>query len=177
MRDPDVIRYIRPTPLTAGSGAEHHALSQLEWELHGFGKRGIVEAATGDWLGFVELSRVGPGKGCREDDVEIGYFIEPARWGEGLATEAAMAVRDEAFGRVGLAELVGRSRVENTASARVLQKLGLSHTRSHVVAEGVVVDIHRLGRESWLLSRLGTLDRVKRSWQPRAGGGPESRQP
>ena len=89
---------------------EHHARSLEEWQLHGFGKRAVLEALTGDWLGFVELSLVGPGKGCREDDVEIGYFIVPQRWGEGLATEAAVAVRDEAFGRVGLYELIGRSR-------------------------------------------------------------------
>ena len=174
MCDPDVIRYIRAAPLTAEQGVEHHALSLGEWELHGFGKRGIIETTTGCWLGFVELSLVGPGKGCREDDVEIGYFIEPSRWGEGLATEAASAVRDEAFGRVGLTELVGRSRVENTASARVMQKIGLRYARSHAVTEGVMVDIHRLGREDWLLSRFGTLDRTSPPRPPRADAGREA---
>ena len=31
-------------------------------ELYGFGKRAIIEAATSSWLGFVELSLVGPGR-------------------------------------------------------------------------------------------------------------------
>ena len=82
--------------------------------------------------------------------VEIGYFIVPARWGQGLATEAAIAVRDEAFGRVGLYELIGRSRVENTASARVMAKAGFRHVRSYTLEEGATVDIHRISRDEWI---------------------------
>ena len=142
MQDPDVIRYIRPSALTHETGAEQHTRSLDEWDAHGFGKRAIRDAVTGEWVGFVELSLVGPGKGCRDDDVEIGYFIEPARWGEGIATEAASAIRAEAFGRVGLMELIGRSRIENKASAGVMKKIGFEYVRSHKLAEGVVVDIH-----------------------------------
>ena len=51
----------------------------------------MIETETEQWLGFVELSPVGPDKGSRDDDVELGYFVEPIRWGEGIATEAALA--------------------------------------------------------------------------------------
>jgi RimJ/RimL family protein N-acetyltransferase len=170
MRDPDVIRYIRPLPLDDEKGAEHHRRSLEEWAVHGFGKRAVIEAETGSWLGFVELSLVGPGKGCREDDVEIGYFVVPERWGQGLATEAAVAVRDEAFGRVGLHELIGRSRVENSASARVMVKAGFRHVRSYTLAEGVTVDIHRISRDEWIRSRLGTLLQSTRPSPPRRDG-------
>lgn len=170
MRDPDVIRYIRPLPLSDEKGEEHHLRSLEEWDLHGFGKRAVLEATTGIWLGFVELSLVGPGKGCREDDVEIGYFIVPVRWGQGLATEAAVAVRDEAFGRVGLHELIGRSRVENTASARVMAKAGFRHVRSYTLEAGITVDIHRISRDEWMRSRLGTLLHSTRPAAPRSEG-------
>ena len=124
MRDRDVIRYIRREPLDRGPARDQHERSLVEWALYGFGKRAIVERATDRWLGFAELNLVGPGKGSRDEDVEIGYFIEPSRWGEGIATEAALELRDEAFGRCGLDELIGRCRVENVASARVLEKVG-----------------------------------------------------
>jgi RimJ/RimL family protein N-acetyltransferase len=149
MRDPDVIRYIRPRPMALRRALEQHRHSLNEWEVCGFGKRAIVEAATARWLGFVELSLVGPGKGTRDDDVEIGYFVEPARWGEGLATEAALALRDEAFGRCALNELIGRCRVENTASARVLAKLGFQRLRRFELQDGIAVEIHHLQREHW----------------------------
>lgn len=170
MRDPAVIRYIRPLPLSDEKGIEHHARSLEEWEIHGFGKRAVLDAATGEWLGFVELSLVGPGKGCREEDVEIGYFIVPARWGEGIATEAAIAVRDEAFRRVGLDELIGRSRVENGASARVMAKAGFRHVRSYTLDEGVTVDIHRISRDEWTRNRIGALLHSTGPVPPRASG-------
>jgi RimJ/RimL family protein N-acetyltransferase len=149
MRDPEVIRYIRPAPLHFDRALEQHEHSLIEWETHGFGKRAIIESATDRWLGFVELSLVGPGKGSRDDDVEIGYFVEPARWGEGIATEAALAVRDDAFERCGLEELIGRCRVENLASARVLAKVGFHRLRLFELDDGIVVEIHRLERAHW----------------------------
>ena len=124
MRNLDVIRYVRREPLDRARALELHQRSLVDWDAYGFGRRAIVERETDRWLGFVELSLVGPGKGSRDDDVEIGYFVEPSRWGEGIATEASMELRDEAFGRCGLSHLVGRCRVENIASARVLAKMG-----------------------------------------------------
>ena len=121
----------------------------MEWDLHGFGKRAMSRTSTDQWLGFVELSPVGPGKGSRDDDVELGYFVEPARWGEGIATEAAFAVRDDAFDRCGIDELIGRCRVENRASARVLAKVGFRRLRLFELDDGIVVEIHRLQRAHW----------------------------
>ncbi len=149
MRDPGVIRYIRPEPLDRDRALDQHEHSLLEWAFYGYGKRAIIEAETDRWLGFVELSPVGPGKGSRDDDVEIGYFVQPDRWGEGIATEAAMAIRDDAFDTCGINELIGRCRVENVASGRVLAKLGFSRLRLFELADGILVDIYRLQRENW----------------------------
>ena len=63
MRDPDVIRYIRPEPLDLERAIEQHERSLEEWEIYGFGKRAMIEAETDEWLGFVELSLVGPEQG------------------------------------------------------------------------------------------------------------------
>jgi RimJ/RimL family protein N-acetyltransferase len=149
MRVPEVIRYIRREPFDRERALEHHERSLADWDVHGFGKRAIFERATDRWLGFAELSLVGPRKGSRDDDVELGYFIEPARWGEGIATEAALEVRDEAFGRCALGELVGRCRVENVASLRVLEKVGFKRLRLFELDDGVVVEIHHLRRDQW----------------------------
>lgn len=150
MRNPDVIRYIRAEPLVPTRARDQHEKSLDEWEELGFGKRAMIEAETDAWLGFVELSRVGPRKGSRDDDIEIGYFVDPSRWGEGIATEAAIATRDEAFDRCGIDELIGRCRVENTASARVLTKVGFRRLRLFELDDGIVVEVHRLVRADWL---------------------------
>lgn len=158
MRDPDVTRYIRPEPLDLARASEQHERSLEEWQTHGFGKRAIIELETEAWLGFVELSPVGPGKGSRDEDIELGYFVEPARWGEGIATEAGIATRDEAFNRCGIPELIGRCRVENTASARVLAKLGFHRLRLFELDDGIVVEIHRTERMDWV-DRPGSRER------------------
>lgn len=149
MRSPAVIRHIRPDPLDAARAIEQHEQSLAEWETHGFGKRAVIETGTGAWIGFVELSLVGPGKGCRDDDVEIGYFLDPPHWRRGFATEAAEAIRDEAFAHLGLDELIGRCRIENARSARVLRKLGFELLRPFELPGGIVVQIHRLQRDRW----------------------------
>ncbi len=149
MRDPDVIRYIRPDPLDGARATEQHERSLEEWDANGFGKRAMIESESDEWLGFVELSRVGPGKGCRDEDVEIGYFVVPSRWGEGIATEAAKATRDEAFEHAGLDELIGRCRVENLRSARVLEKVGFRLLRHFGLDEGIAVEIHHIQRVDW----------------------------
>ena len=68
---------------------------------------------------------------------------------QGIATEAALATRDEAFDRCGLEELIGRCRVENVASARVLAKVGFERLRLFELDDGIVVEIHRLQRADW----------------------------
>ena len=46
-------------------------------------------------------------------------------------------------------ELIGRCRVENSASARVLAKVGFRRLRLFELDDGIVVEIHRLQRAHW----------------------------
>ncbi|MBA2293754.1 MAG: GNAT family N-acetyltransferase [Actinobacteria bacterium] len=59
---------------------------------------------------------------CRD---EIGWAIDPARWGEGLATEAAAAAPRDTFERVRLERVVSFTSLANIASTRVMERLGL----------------------------------------------------
>ncbi len=61
--------------------------------------------------------------------VEVGWSITPARWGEGLAPEAARAALDWGFDRCALDEVVSFTMRENLASQRVMQKLGMGFVR------------------------------------------------
>lgn len=58
---------------------------------------------------------------------EIGYAIARARWGQGLATEAAQAVIDFAFNATTIFRLQALCMVANTASARVMEKIGMHY--------------------------------------------------
>ncbi|MFF2557783.1 GNAT family N-acetyltransferase [Nocardia sp. NPDC058058] len=58
---------------------------------------------------------------------EIYYSLIPGAWGNGYATEAAMAVIDYAFETLCLPELFGEVDEANTASAGLLERLGMSY--------------------------------------------------
>lgn len=57
--------------------------------------------------------------------VDIGYGIVPARRRQGYAYEAAVGLRDWAFTQPGVEHLTGDCWPYNTASARILEKLGM----------------------------------------------------
>ena len=59
------------------------------------------------------------------EQVELLYGLWPARWGQGLAAEASRAALGHGFGPCGLAEIAGRVDTPNTASVRVLERLGM----------------------------------------------------
>lgn len=63
-----------------------------------------------------------------EQVAELGYDFRSDCWNQGYATEAACAVRDHAFGTLGLPRLVSLIRPGNPASERVAQKTGLTQT-------------------------------------------------
>lgn len=60
------------------------------------------------------------------EEIEIGYRLDPAYWGEGIATEAARAVRDHAFRDLGLDRVISLIHPDNIASRRVAEKNGMT---------------------------------------------------
>lgn len=58
---------------------------------------------------------------------QLGYWIGTPWWGRGYMTEAAQALVDAAFAALPITGLVSGHFEENTASARVLAKLGFTY--------------------------------------------------
>ena len=73
-------------------------------------------------IGFVnEVTR-------ENDEAEIGYFISPKEWNKGYATEALEAIIKELF-RAGFKSVLCGHFEENPASARVMQKCGMTKVK------------------------------------------------
>jgi RimJ/RimL family protein N-acetyltransferase len=80
-----------------------------------------VERASGITVGDVSLRWVSE----RDRTAEIGFIFDPRHQGKGFATEAAGALVEWVFGSAGFHRVIGRTEARNTASARVLEKLGM----------------------------------------------------
>jgi ribosomal-protein-alanine N-acetyltransferase len=112
------------------------------WKRHRWGPWMVRDRATGEMLGRVGLCRTTVDG---EDAVEVAWLIAPHRWGQGLATEMASAAVDAAFGPLGMEELVAFTLTHNTASMRVMERLGFAYERD-VVHAGLPHVLYRLSR-------------------------------
>jgi ribosomal-protein-alanine N-acetyltransferase len=68
-------------------------------------------------------------------DVEIGWWLAPFAWGQGYATEAALALRDFAFGELGLDHLSIVLHAENARSVAVARGIGGVYARQAIYRE------------------------------------------
>ncbi|MFN0015989.1 MAG: GNAT family N-acetyltransferase [Saprospiraceae bacterium] len=63
-----------------------------------------------------------------ENDLELGYLVQRAHWGQGLASEIAAALVDYSFGHFGAPRVTAFTDPDNHASQRVLEKCGFRQT-------------------------------------------------
>ena len=85
---------------------------------------------------------------------EIGYAIGPKYWGQGYMTEAVGAMLRFGFQRMELNRIEARCEVENIASARVMEKCGMSFEgilRHHMLVRGSFRDLkmYSMLRQEW----------------------------
>ncbi len=79
---------------------------------------------------------------------ELGYWIGVSDWGKGYATEAASAVVAFGFGALKLQRIYAHVHAGNSASQRVLEKIGMRHegrSRQHVLKWDRFIDIENYG--------------------------------
>jgi RimJ/RimL family protein N-acetyltransferase len=63
-------------------------------------------------------------------DADIGFAFLPAYWSQGFALEAANAVMNHAFNTLAMQRLLAIVQPDNTASLKLLHKLGLGNARA-----------------------------------------------
>lgn len=120
--DPLVMATIGPVMSRPASDA---FLDQIEshFERHGFGLWCVEH--DGEMVGFTGLWTP-----WFRDGIEIGWRIGSDHWGNGFAPEAARAVLDLAFGRLGFDEVISFTARVNRRSLRVMDKVGLRRDES-----------------------------------------------
>jgi [ribosomal protein S5]-alanine N-acetyltransferase len=101
------------------------------FERNGFGFWGLLDREKDELIGFCGLRFIG-----QTPDVEILYAVGPELWRRGYATEAARAVLCWAFEFTDLPRVFAGADAGNTASFRVMEKLGMRFAGNRPTAVG-----------------------------------------
>ncbi len=123
-KDPEVVQYIGDGKVI--SREEHYQkwLDRMAYmeQNPGFGSFTVFLKSTGEQMGSCNVNQL--------DDTDLkhlGYRIYKEYWGQGYATEVAAAARDHALGTMKLDLITAAVDIENTASQRVLDKIGMNY--------------------------------------------------
>ena len=128
-RDPEIRRYFPDGTRTRAETKE-----ELEWFQRGhtrhpeLGLWATVERSSGKLLGRCGLL---PWTIDGVPEVELAFLIDKTRWGEGFATEAALAICRHAQERLRLQRLICLVMHGNAASVRVAEKVGMVYEREY----------------------------------------------
>jgi len=152
--DPRVTRYLFFGPRDEDSTAEYLdelLASQLEQPRTRF-ELAVEEAASGRVIGACDLSLI------ESNVVDLGYMLGTPDWGKGYATEISLALLEAAFLELRAERVISTVDVNNGASIRVLEKIGMRWEavfRKHRRAKNRWWDCHMfvLPREVWESSR------------------------
>jgi RimJ/RimL family protein N-acetyltransferase len=120
--DAEAMRFVRP-PSASVDEVRNRLEDIVEWTRSGWGLWALEERETGRLVGLAglfPLARKGP-------EIELAYHVLPSRWGRGYATEAGAALLEAAWRETDLDHVVAVAFGENTASTRVMEKLGMTY--------------------------------------------------
>lgn len=155
--DPAVMEYL-PTSLTPEETTALVERIEESFRTHGYGLW-AVETQNGRRLaGFVGLAPV-EAPYPFAPAVEVGWRLARVCWGQGFATEAAMASLRFGFDEIGLTEIVSFTSITNDRSRRVMERIGMTNDPDEDFDHPRLPDGHPLRRH--VLYRIRRDERCK----------------
>ena len=120
----DVVRYLYWEPRSRAEAAEMLGRRRLETAIDKEGEGLALAAdlrATGELVGHFSLFFVSQ----QHRQGEVGFIVHPEHHGQGYATEGTRVMLRFGFEELGLHRVIGQCDGRNTASARVMERLGM----------------------------------------------------
>jgi len=105
---------------TQQESRERHARWMQGWHDAGFGFW-IFRDDAGTIVGHGGIFR----SPREEGEIEVGYALRPAYWGQGFATEITRLSLKVGFEEVGARRIIGIAQATNAASRHVMEKCGM----------------------------------------------------
>jgi RimJ/RimL family protein N-acetyltransferase len=129
--DPEIVKHVHEPTLKTVEQAEKILQDIiLPQYKNNLGRWAIHTKRNMDFIGWCGL-KFRP----ELDEIDLGYRLMQKARGNGYASEAAQASLEYGFTKLNLKLITGRAHIENLASIKVLEKIGMNF-----IGEGIVDD-------------------------------------
>lgn len=125
--DPGVHKYLGNKPIQSLDEAKSIVqYIRKQYEDNGIGRWAIIEKSTHEFIGWSGLKYETE---VRKDMpyFDLGYRLKKKYWGRGIATETSIESLKYGFQTMNLNEIYAGAHIDNIASNKVLQKVGLTY--------------------------------------------------
>ncbi|WP_018923127.1 GNAT family N-acetyltransferase [Salsuginibacillus kocurii] len=126
--DPVTMRYY-PSTKTRAEAERWIRWNQRNYKETGAGLWICEHKETGTFLGQCGIV---PQRVDEVIESEIGYLFVRKQWGQGFATEAAEAVKQQGFQIMGIKRFISIILTENIPSIKVAERIGMSFEKKHI---------------------------------------------
>ena len=118
--NPNVIKYTGNAAFKSIEEAKSFLENYNDYKTNGYGRWAVINKESNEFIGWCGLKY-----GELENQTDIGFRFFEEEWNKGYATESAVACLKYGFEVLKLNRIIGRAMKENTASIKVLEKIGL----------------------------------------------------
>jgi ribosomal-protein-alanine N-acetyltransferase len=149
--DSEVHKYLGNKPITSMKEAEN-TISYIrnQYKKYGIGRWAVIDKDTNEFIGWSGLKYE---EYVRTDMnyYDLGYRIKKKFWGKGIATETSKAALNYGFQIINLENIFAGAHIQNFASNRVLQKVGLKFIETFEY-DGEAHNWYKIEKSNWLKS-------------------------
>ncbi len=129
--DPEVLKYVHELPLKTKKQAKNILTNIiLPQYKNNLGRWAVHLKDNNEFIGWCGL-KYRP----ELDEIDLGYRFIKSVWGKGYGSEAAQHTLAYGFKKLKLNLITGRAHIDNTASLKILEKIGMQFIKEEIIEE------------------------------------------
>lgn len=151
--DPEVHKYLGRRPVREKERVvETINFIRQQYIEHGIGRWAMTDKKTSHFMGWAGLKFVTDPINNHKNHYDLGYRLIRKYWGQGFATESAIASLAYGFDQLKINEIFAAAHTGNNASNRILKNVGLNMLETFTY-DGAVHNWYRISQSEWNSTR------------------------